>query len=236
MACFAGYQVKTGIQRDGKVRYIDVPVLYGGRSRLVQYLENGGNLSSTISLPVLSVMMTSLQQKPDMRRYPQHQSSVIFANNETDHISEANQEVEGERVEYIETRYMPVPYEMALSVYGMASNTDQMFQIIEQIGVSFNPDMDLIISNAPDNWISETRIIFEGNVDIDEIPEGAEEIKHTFKMDFKVMIHITPPSIVYPSNTIMEVHANTFVQNDPIDWDTMENINNVIIRAEDQAD
>ncbi len=233
MACFAGYQVKTGIQRDGQVRYIDVPVVYGGRSRIVQYLENGGGLSTTLSLPILSVVMTSLQQKPDMRRYAQHQSSLVYAAHETDHISEGNQEVEGERVEYVETRYMPVPYEMGISVYGMASNADQMFQIIEQIGVEFNPELDLIVSNAPDNWISETRLIFEGNFDIDEVPEGNEEIKYTFRSDFKLMIHITPPSIVRPSNTIEEIHVNTFVANDPIDWDTMTNIGNVIVRAED---
>jgi len=39
MSCFAGYQVRTGKQRDGKARMIDVPIIHGDHSRIAARLR-----------------------------------------------------------------------------------------------------------------------------------------------------------------------------------------------------
>ena len=239
MSCFAGYRVKTGLQRDGEARWIDVPVVYGGRSRLAQFLENGGGLSTTLSLPILSVNMISLTQNANLRRDASHVSRIVYTAHETDHVYEGNQEVEGSPQEYIEERFMPVPYEMKITLHGMASNADQLFQITEQIGTVFNPEVDLLISNSPGDWASETRLIFEGDIDFDEmsfdIGAGTEEPRYMFRMNFSCNMQMAPPSIVYESDTIETIHVQLYEKNDPLDWTTMTNIDNIIIRTEPEG-
>ena len=55
LSLFAGYSVRTGRQRDGEHRFIDVPVVYGGMSRTAAYTLTGGNENIAATIPKLSL-------------------------------------------------------------------------------------------------------------------------------------------------------------------------------------
>ena len=44
LAVFAGYQVRTGVQRDGKHHFMDTPVIFGGMDRAVGEDTAAGSL------------------------------------------------------------------------------------------------------------------------------------------------------------------------------------------------
>ena len=63
LATFAGYQVRSGIQRDGKHRFQDVPIVYGGFDKAVAYLLQGGNENTVPYLPIMSLIDTGYASK-----------------------------------------------------------------------------------------------------------------------------------------------------------------------------
>ena len=90
-------------------------------------------------------------------------------------------------------RVMAIPFnlEMELSVY--ASNTDQAFQMLEQLLMLFDYDLQLQINDAPFDWAKITKLTLTGINNEEQVPIGTEKrtIIWTFQFDFPIWI--SPP-------------------------------------------
>jgi hypothetical protein len=235
MSCFAGYRVRSGKQRDGEHRMISVPVIYGDNSRVASYILSGGNENSIISLPIIAVDMTRLKQAEQYRRAPQHTERMYWT-------ERASQNIEGTPGTGVGThwsaeRYMPVPYDFGIRLNMWSSNTDQAFQLLEQIMTQFNPEMDIQLSNSPMDWSFMTTLKFDGEVAFGRtsagIGEGAKDDPyHVNTLDFSTIIHMSPPTKVYEAKIIETIHANIKQLNDERDFDTMTDLETFIITSD----
>lgn len=225
MACFAGYQVRTGKQRDGQPRMIDVPIIHGDHSRIAAWAISGGNENKAFSLPAMALEMSRLKQEPKLRRAPTHQETVGY-------IEKGDAGAEGRHMTV--ERYMPVPYDMGVRLSVWASNNEQLHQILEQILVVFNPELDILLSNSPLDWSFKTVLTFDGTVSLGrssaDVGVGTgEEQSYVASLDFSTVVQLSPPTKVYETKKIETVHVPIKTLNEQIDWDTMDVIDTLVI-------
>jgi len=233
LSCFAGYTVRSGVQRDGKHRQMDVPIMYGDYSRMGAYVVNGGNENVVQALPIMSVSITGEQQDPVHRRSPQHYETQYYAERAVDNDEMGT--AKGD--EKIVQRYMPVPYIMNFDVMIWASNNDQGFQLTEQIMTQFNPEQDIQLSNSPADWTFMSILTFDGTIQAGRVAldvgsgTGDDPI-YTWTMGFTLQpVYFNPPAKVYDAKKIETVHVPILDLNDPIDFDTMDEIDTLVITS-----
>ena len=240
MRMFSGYQVQFGQQRDGRTRFRDVPVVFGGTDRVVATLKMGGNMNKTVSLPIMAVDFRRLTLDKDSRRAPQHVNTAHFALYENNAIEEGNAQAEGGGVRRMAAdRYMPTPYVLSLTLNLWVSNLDQGMQVVEQIGQQFNGRMDMPMSNSPYDWTGITTVNMSGEWEKETAPgigDGTEIRNMIFTTDFDTIVWLSPPAIIRDADEVRKINVDLKSINDPIDFDTMADLDDFIIMGDDEED
>ncbi|RMH16056.1 MAG: hypothetical protein D6698_10245 [Gammaproteobacteria bacterium] len=209
MSAFAGYQVVTGVGRDGKVRRRTVPIVYGDMSRVVGYII-GPQVSQTNiigSLPIMSLHITSLKQSDIRRQSPQYAEKVSYVERLRDPDGKPIIGQPGKR-KMVE-RWMPTFYDMGVQLSLWVENNDSGFQLLEQILQVFNPEMDILISNSPTDWTFITTMFFDGEVGFEKVvPSGGEtDPLYVYHLNFSLTIPISPPAKLYDAKLIEHIHV-----------------------------
>ena len=108
---------------------------------------------------------------------------------------------------------MPVPYSLVMQVDIWTSNTDQKLQLFEQIGVLFNPSLDIQTINNPLDWTSITTVEMTNMTWTSRaIPAGLEDQIDIMTLTFQVPIWINSPAIVSRQNMIRNVINNMYIE------------------------
>jgi len=107
---------------------------------------------------------------------------------------------------------MPSPYKVTFAADIWTSNTDQKFQIIEQIAMVFNPSLNL---QTTDNYVDWTSLITltltdQGNWSSRQIPQGLEQDIDISSLVFESPIWISPPANVTQLNIVTQIISNVF--------------------------
>jgi hypothetical protein len=235
MSCFSGYQVMTGTQRDGKSRFRDVPIIYGDMSRVAGYIigPRGDQDNTTGYLPMLALHMNRLKQNNEYRLNPQHSEKYNFFERARDPDGNLLTGKAGKK-KTVE-RFMPVPYDMGVSLSIWASNNDEGYQLVEQIATIFNPDMDIQLSNSPADWTFLTSLIFDGEIEMEKAtPSGGDtDPMYVFKLNFSTVVWMSPPAKVYDTKYIHEIIVPIKELESGLDFDDMQVLDGLVIRATD---
>lgn len=125
MRVFAGFQVSDGVQRDGSYLTKKVPVVYGNMSRIVASILSKRDFLANPTLPMMAVNMSGLSPDLDNRRTQHYRDERVVS--KPDGNLGVLERITGPA--FI--------MNMELSVY--ASSTTELFDIIEQIVLIFNP-------------------------------------------------------------------------------------------------
>ena len=231
MSCFSGYQVRTGKQRDGKHRFLDVPVIYGDMDRATGYILQGGSENVMAYIPIMSLMMTNMRQKAEWRQAPQHYEKFNYIERDMD--ADGNLTGGAGKKKTVE-RFQPVPYDIQVDLSIWASNYDQGYQLVEQICTVFNPDMDLQLSNSPADWTFLTSMLFQGEVRMEKaVPSGTDvDPLYIFSMSFDTVIWLSPPAKVYDTTYIYEIQVPIKEIEEGLDFDNYETLDGVVIKAD----
>ena len=228
---FSGYLVRTGNQRDGKHRYLDVPIIFGDMDRVTGYILQGGSENTMAYIPIMSMMMTAMRQKAEWRQNPQHYEKFTYIERDQDADGQlSNAPGKKKTVE----RYQPVPYDIQIDLSIWASNYDQGYQLVEQICTEYNPDMDIQLSNSPADWTFLTSMIFQGDVRFEKaVPSGTEmDPLFIFSMSFDTVIWLSPPAKVYDTTYIYQVNVPIKEIEDGLDFDSFETLDGVVVKAD----
>ena len=234
MSCFAGYQTMTGTQRDGKHQFRDVPIVYGDMSRAVSYIVGPQNDENTTNyLPIMSIYMTRMQQKADWRLNPQHSEKYNFFERARDANGDLLIGQPGKK-KTIE-RFMPVPYDIGVSLSIWASNNDEGYQLVEQIATIFNPDIDIQLSNSPADWTFLTSLIFDGEIKMEKVvPTGSDtDPLYVFQLNFSIVIWMNSPVKVYDTTYIYEINVPIKEIEEGLDFDDFVQLDGLVIRADE---
>jgi len=201
---FSNFTVKEG---DGKIKQI--PVLYGDLTRQVASLikENSENKLPTV--PRMSVYITGLEIDRDRTSDSSFTSKVHVRERAYD--SQGKEYLNTQGKNYTVERLMPTPYKMTINLDIWSSNTDQKLQIVEQIGMLFNPSLELQTTDNFVDWTSITTVeLININFSSRTIPVGTESEIDVATLTFITPIYISPPVKVKRLGVITNIITSVF--------------------------
>jgi hypothetical protein len=181
-AIFHGLRVKTGKGECNEEQFITVPTVVGSKDRVVAAIMAGNTQNRSFSLPIMSVHLQALAMAPERRKSPSYLDQRVTMG------------VGGVFPDDLRVvkRAMPVPFNatMELSIY--ASNNDQMYQILEQLLVLFNPDIQIQKSDGPFDWTKLTKVELTDIANEENYPSGTERriIQWTLTFDMPIFLSI----------------------------------------------
>lgn len=130
---FSGMSVATATS------FIDVPVRYGSSDRVVANVLYKDGTFIAKKVPMISGYLSNIDLNPEAKKSKFHQDNITIRKT-------------GSTTPSISTRIMGVPYKATMQLSIWASNSDQMFQIIEQIMLMFNPYLTIQKSDNILDW------------------------------------------------------------------------------------
>jgi hypothetical protein len=201
---FSNFTVKEG---DGKIKQI--PVTYGDLTRQVASIikENSENKLPTV--PRMAVYITSLEIDRDRTSDSSFTSKVHVRERTFD--AEGNEYLNTQGKNYTVERLMPTPYKLSINLDIWSSNTDQKLQIIEQIGMLFNPSLELQTTDNFIDWTSITTVELTNiNFSSRSIPVGTESEIDIATLSFTTPIYISPPAKVKRLGVITNIITSIF--------------------------
>jgi hypothetical protein len=184
MAIFSGMKVSIGKNDfDSASNLITVPVLYGSRDRVVSYIFSEQTQNKMIKLPMMSVGLIGLDLARDrLAGQNQERKEVKLKRGGT--IPDDLQQ---------HTKLKPVPYEITMELAINASNTDQHFQILEQIMLLFNPSLQIQVSDAYGNQQSIIEVFLQSLNLEENYPAGTDSRIVSSTLTFQYIMYLASP-------------------------------------------
>lgn len=142
MAIFTGLQVQIGKWNTLDERLISVPVHYAHQDRVVASILAENVQNKPLRLPLMSVYMGDLQLNKDYMAGSGAQRRETYV--PTGGLVPNDMRVIHQR--------RPTPYLLTLTLSLYASNTDQHFQMLEQILPYFTPTLQVQVSDSNFDW------------------------------------------------------------------------------------
>ena len=187
MAIFSGLQVSIGkTEGTNETALIPVTIHYGNHDRVVASIMAEHTQNKPIRLPCMTAYMQSVDLAPELMHgmgTERRNSYVPTGGLLPDDVSVVHQ-------------YAPVPYKMTCQLGIYASNTDQHFQILEQILMLFSPQISIQTSDAPFDWTRLTTVKLT-NVTIDQThPIGTDRRIIQSTLMFELPVYLGSPADV----------------------------------------
>lgn len=180
---FYGLRVKTGKGACDEQQFISVPIVVGHKDRVVAAIMAGNTQNRTFSLPTMAVHLQNLAVAPERRRTPgilDQRVTMPVGGVFPDDLT-------------VIKRAMPVPYNATIELSIYASNTDQLYQLLEQILVLFNPDVQLQKSDGPFDWTKITKVELTDIANEENYPMGTDRRLINWTLTFEVPIYLSIP-------------------------------------------
>jgi len=172
------------------IQAMKVPLAYGPQQKYLTRLNADPSVSAatSITLPRLgfeigALTYDSARKLNRVQKFKKVKSSSADANK-------------------LDTQFMPVPYNLEITLYAMAKNSDDALQIVEQILPYFQPDYTLTINDMADMGIKRDVPIILNSVDYEDNYQGDFEARraiiYTFSFTTKFYLYgpITSSSVI----------------------------------------
>jgi len=198
---FAGFQVRDGVDRTNEniPQFYRVPVVYGAMDRITASIINKrGYFASNRPLPIISINNTGFVYDTTRKQSASHVDMLM---------KDAN----GNSV----SRILGVPMRVNMEVNIMASSKSELYELLEQILLIFNPRVTFTLSSdlANPDYLSE--------ITLDSInPEMAYPLSTQMESSVMGLQFSFPTRIQYPHGTINsiihQIEQNIVMDNDTI--------------------
>lgn len=180
---FAGLGVKTGKGEDGTITDLEVPIVYGSKDRVVASIGAGNTQNRLHTLPIMSCYMSSMELVPERR----HGNNGVARRS---YLKQGGVFPDDIKVAY---QIMPVPYDLMFDVGIYTSNTDQAFQVLEQLLIIFDPTLQIQTTEATLDWTKLVNVELMSMANEETYPSGTEKRIIIWNLNFKVQAWLTPP-------------------------------------------
>jgi hypothetical protein len=209
---FSNWQVTRGKDPAGNDILLRVPVMYGDSSRMAATQIAGNSTSSLPSAPLITYYISGLE-------YDQRRTQDPFF---IDKLAVRQRTMDPETGEYKTTqgqafsveRIMPVPYTLRITVDFWTTNYQQKLELIEQLGVLFNPSMEL---QSTDNFIDWTSlsVVYQDGLTFSSrsIPQGTGNPIDVMTWKFYMPIWISSSAKISKMGVIHKIIASIFKGN-----------------------
>ena len=206
---FSGFQVEYGRDDNGNVTYQTVPVRYGDASRQAQAIIQNNSANSMPSAPMMSFYISAMKYARERVQEPYHVDTRSFRQRTWDEDAQTYETTQGNA--FTVKRHMPVPYDLTIKLDIWTTNTNQKWQLLEQITPLFNPSVEI---QSTDNYIDWTSLTVVELNDINytsrTVPVGTEEPIDIVTLTFTVPIWISMPAKVTKLGVIHKIIAGIY--------------------------
>ena len=193
--------------KDAKGKLTQVPVRYGDMNRQVAQILSKNSENVIQSAPFISCYIKDIQFDRDRMQDPSYIEKRQIR--ERDVNSDGTGFLNTQGSNYTVERIMPSPYKITFNADIWTTNTEQKFQLWEQIAVLFNPALEI---QSTDNYLDWTSLsyleisnmVFESR----SIPAGLESDISICNLSFISPIWITPPAKIKQMGIITKIIAN----------------------------
>lgn len=167
--------VKTGNNECGEVTDIAVPVRYGSTDRVASAIGAADTQNKLHTLPMMSVYLTNIELAPERMH-------GVGTMDRRTYLEQGG--VYPDDLKAI-TRIMPVPYNLTYELGIYASNTEQAYQIIEQILILFDYTLQVQMDDSPFNWARQTMVELQSINNEENYPVGPDRRAIVWTLSFK---------------------------------------------------
>lgn len=185
MAVFAGLQVRIGKNtRSDEEKLIPVPIMHGNRDRVVGWIKGEQTQNKPLRLPMMSANIVKTDMAPELRKgvgTERRNSFLPRGGIVPDDITTVHQ-------------YMPVPYKLNADLSIWASNTEQRYQILEQILSVFDPYVQIQKTDAIFDWTKLTQVELLDITYEDNYPIGIDRRMMLTILNFSFPVYLSVPA------------------------------------------
>lgn len=218
---FSNFSYSTGKDADGNDILVRVPCRYGDPSRIAASIIKGNSENKLLTVPFITCWISGLAMSPTRRHGPQIVETLQATTREYNNETQSYLNTPGNQ--YTIQRYMPVPYELTMTVDVWSNNESVKEQLIEQIMVLYNPAIEIQTSNNPIDWTVLSVIEMQDTITWTSrsIPMGTDNPIDVLTMTFRFPIWINPPAKVTKQSIIQNIITSITdgnVINDTVDW------------------
>lgn len=210
---FNNFEVEYGRNEEGTAHtLVRVPVRYGDSSRQVSTVMQNNSPNFMPSTPLMTFYITSLDYDRPRMQEPNFVGKLNVRQRYYDTDTDTYETTQGNA--FTIERLMPVPYSLTINLDIWTSNTNQKFQLLEQIIPLFNPALEI---QSTDNFIDWTSLTV---VELDStrwssrtIPNGTEDPIDVATLTFKIPIWISSPAKVKKLGVVERIVASVYDAN-----------------------
>ncbi len=208
---FTGFQVEYGNESSGpnNATLLRVPVRYGDASRNAQTIIQENSSNSLPSTPLMTFYITGFDYDRDRIQEPYHVSKIAVRQRTYDSVNETYETTQGNA--FTIERLMPVPYKLTINLDIWTSNTNQKFQLLEQICTLFNPSLEIQSTDNYIDWTSLSVVYLDRtNWSSRTIPVGTDNPIDIATLTFSIPIWISSPAKVKKLGVVERIVAGIF--------------------------
>ena len=206
---FSNFQVEYGRDDEGNPTLLRVPVKYGDPSRQAQTVLQNNSASTMPSTPLIAFYIAALDYDRPRLQEPYHVSKVSVRQRRYDQDTNSYETTQGNAFSI--ERLMPVPYKLTLNADIWTSNTNQKFQIFEQVATLFNPSLEIQSTESYLDWTSLSVVELEQTIFTSRtIPQGTGDPIDIMTMKFALPIWISSPAKVKKLGVVEKIINSVF--------------------------
>ena len=207
---FNNFDVEYGRNEEGTDHtLIRVPVKYGDWTRQAQTVVQNNSAGFMPSVPQMTFYISGLDYDRPRMQEPYHISKIAVRQRTYDTATDTYETTQGNA--FTIERLMPVPYKLTIKLDIWTSNTNQKFQLFEQISTLFNPALEIQSTDNFIDWTSLSVVELESTVwSSRTIPVGTENPIDVMTMTFTLPIWISPPAKVKKLGVVERIVASVF--------------------------
>ena len=206
---FSNFSVEYGGTNPASQALVRVPVRYGDASRQAQTIIQENSASNMPSTPLITFYITGLEYDRPRLQEPYHVSKVNVRQRTYDPDTNSYETTQGNA--FTIERLMPVPYKLTINADFWTSNTNQKFQLVEQIATLFNPSLEIQNTDNYLDWTSLSVVeLTRVNWSIRTIPMSTENPIDIFTMTFELPIWLSSPAKVKKLGVVEKIIASIY--------------------------
>lgn len=205
----SNWNVTFGNDSNGNPIIHRVPIMYGDASRQAATIIANNSSNNLPSAPLITYYITGLEYDQKRTQDP-YLIDKMFVRQRTFNNQTGEYETTQSNAFNVE-RLMPVPYTLRVQVDFWSTNYNQKLEFVEQVGVLFNPSMEI---QSTDNFIDWTSlsVVYQDGITWSSrsIPMGSANPIDILSWRFYIPIWLSSPIKVKKFNVIHRVIASIF--------------------------
>jgi hypothetical protein len=206
---FSNWYVTRGKDPNGNEILVRVPIMYGDSSRQAATIIANNSASNLPSAPMITYYVSGLEYEQSRTQDPFFVDKMQIRQRAVNQDTGEFEQTQGQA--FTLERMMPVPYKLRVTVDFWTTNYQQKLELIEQLGVLFNPALDIQSTDNFVDWTSLTVVYQDGlTFSSRSIPQGTGNPIDVMTWKFYMPIWITTSSKLKKMGVIHKVIASIF--------------------------